>query len=256
MNPRNPENTSLSSRRSLLKGAVVGATGLAAAGGAAGAAFLMAKNEPTSASAHYDGYNDNVDSIQTIINVAITAETLAVIFYTEVLNNANRLGLNNTARQDLKAALVEEAVHRQFLAKQGAKPLTTKFSFPFGQDTFRRFDKFFQTQQQLEALFVAAYLAAGKEFAMLKRPDLVLVAAQIGGVEAEHRAVGRAIGGKTPANNRSFETALLKKVGDAPGVMKKAGFLGPNRNNSWDYHDASMQMDGLTGWSTSDQDWD
>jgi hypothetical protein len=246
-----------SSRRSLLKGTLVGVTGLAAAGGAAGAAVLL--SQKGSASAHYDNHddrNDNVDSIQTILNVAITAETLAVIFYTEVMNNANRLGLNNAAKKDVQAALVEEAIHRQFLAKQGAKPLTTKFSFPLGRDTFRNFNKFIKTQQQLEALFVAAYLAAGKEFAMLKRPDLVLVAAQIGGVEAEHRAIGRAIGNMNPANNRAFETALLKKVSDAPGVMKKAGFLGPNRDNSWDYHDASTDMDGMMGETTGDMDWD
>ena len=51
---------------------------------------------------------------------------------------------------------------------------------------FRRFDHFIAVQQQLEALFVATYIAAGKEFAKLGRPDLVQVAAQIGSVEAEH----------------------------------------------------------------------
>lgn len=256
MDSRHPANRS--SRRSLLKGTIVGVTGLAAAGGgAAGAAFLLSKNDQSSASAHSSNWNGgSPDSVQTILNVAITAETLAVIFYTEVLNNAHRLGLNNTAQQDIKAALVEEAIHRNFLEKQGAKPLTTRFSFPNGQDTFRHFDRFFQTQQQLEALFVAAYLAAGKEFAQLNRPDLVLIAAQIGGVEAEHRAIGRAIANKTPANNRAFETALLKKVSDAPGVMKKAGYLGPRNNNRWDYHEVSSDMDGLMGMDPGDQDWD
>jgi len=265
----NLQNKSRSSRRSVLKGTMVGVVGLAAAGGtAAGGAFLLSQSNHGSASAHgaYDNDNqymndNNVDSIQTILNVAITAETLAVIFYTEVLNNANRLGLNNAAKKDVQAALVEEAIHRQFLAKQGAKPLVTKFSFPLGQDTFRRFDSFIKTQQQLEALFVAAYLAAGREFAVLKRPDLVLVAAQIGGVEAEHRAIGRAIGNMNPANNRAFETALLKKVGDAPGVMKQAGFLGPRNGNSYDwnnshYHNASTHMDGMMGENNNDQDWD
>jgi len=258
MTTNEQELTSRSSRRSLLKGTIVGATGLAATGGVASAAFFLSQSNATNAHAASENYSDRQDngnSIKTILNVAITAETLAVIFYKQVLNNANQLGLNNTAKKDIQAALVEEAVHRQFLAKQGAKPLTTRFSFPFGRDTFRRFDRFIQTQQQLEALFVAAYLAAGKEFAMMNRPDLVLVAAQIGGVEAEHRAIGRAIGGMTPANNRAFETALLRKVGDAPGVMKKAGFLGPNRNNSWDYQDESTDMDGIMGMMPEDQDW-
>jgi len=261
MKANNRGLTSRSSRRSVLKGTIVGATGLAANGGIASAAFFVAAKSGGQTGAHAaaadDSHNynhNNVDSIQTILNVAITAETLAVTFYKEVLNNANRLGLGNTARKDLQAALVEEAIHRAFLAKQGAKPLTTRFSFPFGWDTFHRFDKFIKTQQLLEAHFVAAYLAAVKEFAMLNRPDLALVASQIGGVEAEHRAIGRAIGGMTPANNRVFETALLNKVSDAVTALKNNGFLNPNHNSYWDYSDYSWDDSGLSGTDPSDKD--
>lgn len=261
MKANNRGLTSRSSRRSLLKGTIVGATGLAATAGVAGVAFVAAEKTNVQVGAHAaaadDSHNynrNNVDSIQTILNVAITAETLAVTFYKQVLNNADRLGLGNTARKDLQAALVEEAIHRAFLAKQGAKPLTTRFSFPFGWDTFHRFDKFIRTQQLLEAHFVAAYLAAVKEFAMLNRPDLALVASQIGGVEAEHRAIGRAIGGMTPANNRVFETALLNKVSDAVTALKKNGFLNPTHNSYWDYSDYSWDDSGLSGTDPSNQD--
>jgi hypothetical protein len=258
MKANNRGLTSRSSRRSVLKGTIVGATGLAATAGVASAAFLLTKpsqpNAAHAAGADYSYNHNNVDSIQTILNVAITAETLAVTFYKEVLNNADRLGLGNTARKDLQAALVEEAIHRAFLAKQGAKPLTTRFSFPFGWNTFHNFDKFIQTQQLLEAHFVAAYLAAVKEFAMLNRPDLALIASQIGGVEAEHRAVGRAIGGMTPANNRVFETALLNKVSDAVTALKKHGFLSPSHSSYWDYSNYDWDSSGLSGVDPSDQD--
>lgn len=260
MKANNRGLTSRSSRRSVLKGTIVGATGLAATGGIAAGAFVFAAKTSPQGTSHAAGADDaynhynSPDSIQTILNVAITAETLAVTFYKEVLNNADRLGLGNTSRKDLQAALVEEAIHRAFLAKQGAKPLTTRFSFPYGWDTFHRFDRFIQTQQLLEAHFVAAYLAAVKEFAMLNRPDLALVASQIGGVEAEHRAIGRAIGGMTPANNRVFETALLNKVSDAVTALKKNGFLSPNHNSYWDYSDYSWDDSGLSETDPSDQD--
>ncbi|SRR5579884_629118 len=262
MNAKNRQLTSRSSRRSVLKGTIVGATGLAATGGIAAGAFFVAAKSSGSTGAHAAGADDSYsynhynspDSIQTILNVAATAETLAVTFYKNVLNNADRLDLGNTARKDLQAALVEEAIHLAFLKKQGAKPLTTRFSFPYGWDTFHRFDRFIKTQQLLEAHFVAAYLAAVKEFAMLNRPDLALVASQIGGVEAEHRAVGRAIGGMTPANNRVFETALLNKVSDAVTALKKNGFLSPSHNSYWDYSDYDWDDSGLSGTDPSDQD--
>lgn len=260
MKPKYPGLAPRSSRRSLLKGTAVGATGLAAAGGVVGAAvFLSEKNQQGLASAHsadsssYHG--SSPDSIQTILNIAITAESLAVVFYTNAILNAHRLDFSSAGLLDIQAALVEEQVHLLFLAQNGAKPLTTHFSFPYGDDTFRYLDKFIHTQQFLEAAFIAAYLAAGKEFAMLGRPDLVQVAAQIGGVEAEHRAIGRAIGGLRPANNRAFEAALLQKVSDAPGVLQKNGFLSPKSGNSYYYKQYSSSMDGMVNIKPSDLSW-
>ena len=106
MKAQNRELTSRSSRRSMLKGTIVGATGLAATAGVAGAAYVFTQSSaPNAAHAAGGDYshwnNNNVDSIQTILNVAITAETLAVTFYQEVLNNAGNLGLKNTAKQDI-----------------------------------------------------------------------------------------------------------------------------------------------------------
>lgn len=251
-----------SSRRSALKGAIVGATGLAGAAGVAGAAiFISQKNnfgaahaQSADSSYNYHHNYSSPDSIQTILNIASTAETLAVIFYTHAIRNAHYLDFSGAGLLDIQAALVEEQIHLLFLTKQGAKPLTTKFSFPHGDDTFKYLDKFISTQQLLESLFIAAYLAAGKEFAMLGRPDLVQVAAQIGGVEAEHRAIGRAIGGMRPANNRAFETALLAKVSDAPGVMKKLGFLNTSYSN-YSYEESDSKMNGVISVTPSEQTW-
>jgi hypothetical protein len=249
----------------MIKGTVAGVAGVAAIGGLAAGGVILTHQQGNNAahaqSADRD-YNQHWDqkaankTIANIINIAITAEELAVIFYSQAIKHSGQLGFSQNALTDIKAALFEEQAHQMFLAKQGAKALTHTFSFPYGQDTFNNFDNFFKVQQLLEAAFVAAYLAAGKEFAALRRPDLVQIAAQIGGVEAEHRAVGRAIAGQKPADNRIFETVLLKAVADAPGVLKNAGFLNPHDGNSFTFHSVSMDYTNLYGRSYSDQDWD
>ncbi len=265
MKPKTSNLNRRSSRRNMIKGTVAGVAGVAAIGGLAAGGVMLSHQGKTAAHADYEGgsyYNDNWDQnaankgIAAILNIAITAEELAVIFYSHGLNHADQLGFSDGARQDLKAALFEELAHQMFLAKQGAKALTHTFSFPFGQDTFTSTYNFFKVQQQLEAVFVAAYLAAGKEFATWRRPDLVQIAAQIGGVEAEHRMVGRALSNMQPANNRIFETVLLKKVGDAPGVMKNAGYLSPKDGNSFTFQGMNMDYTNLYGHSYTDQDWD
>lgn len=260
MKPSSYQNRS--SRRSMLKGAVVGTAGVAAVAGLAVGGFVLTEQNKGenahAASSDYNSYHDSSpDSVQTILNIAITAEHLGVTFYTNVLRHADQLGFGNTARRDLKAALIEEQIHLNFLAKNGAKPLTTHFSFPDGDDTFRRMDRFIRTQQWLEILFTAAYIVAAKEFAMLGKFDLVQVAGQIGTVEAEHRAVGRAIAGLVPADNHAFSPIVLRTVGDAPGILKKMGFLNPRKGNGYDYssYDTSSSDVMMRDSSASNWDW-
>jgi len=243
----------------MLKGAVVSATGIGAAGGLAALGVYVAQrgdNDETHA-ASVPSYNAKATkaAIQNILNIAITAEELAVVFYTNVLKNSNHLGFSNAGFLDIEAALLEEQIHQAFLAKQGAKALTNTFSFPFGNATFTNFNHFITVQQKLEALFVAAYLAAGKQFAQLGRPDLVQIAAQIGGVEAEHRVLGRALAAMRPVNNRAFETALVKTVADAATVLKNGGFLTPKPGNTFTFHAISLSLNGLSGSSLSALDW-
>jgi hypothetical protein len=243
------------SRRSMLKSTIVGVAGLGAVAGlAAGGVALTQQHQ--SDPAHAASLTTLApDSIQTILNIAITAEHLAVTFYTQVLNNEYWLGFSDNAHLDIKAALIEEQLHALFLAKQGAKPLVSKFSFPHGKDTFRDFNHFIQTQQLLETLFVAAYIVAAKEFAMLKRPDLVQIAGQIGTVEAEHRVIGRAIGGLRPANNHVFSPIVVQKVSDAVTVLKKQGFLNPVNGNSFTYQQVDTNYSDVILRMPTDLSW-
>ncbi len=256
------------SRRSLLKGTVAGVAGVAATTGLVGGGVYLSSRL---GNAHAAGGGDagvkanltnnnmqgamttqgtvipqgNVNALQGILNVAVTAEMLAVTFYKHALAHARNFDLSSRGFLDLEAALKEEQLHQRFLAQHGARPLTNKFSFPSGKRTFEQFDAFIKTQQLLENTFVAAYLAATKEFAQLGRPDLAQAAAQIGSIEAEHRAIGRALSGIAPANNRAFSQLSLNQVADAPKALQHAGFLNPGTNNVYMYQNVTMNMNGV-----------
>ncbi len=229
------------SRRNVLKGAVAGAagaTGLAVAGGA-----LLSQYTGVYAAPAYDA--GCVTPIKDILTIARTAERLAVTFYTNGLKNANRLGIRGADKQYIRAALIEEQIHENFFASAGGKYLASTFSFPEGEETFESLRTFIATQQQLEGVFDSAFLAAVKEFALQQRPDLSQIAAQIACIESEHRALGRAIGGLIPADNWAFTPVLVGKVGDAPALVTKAGYLSPKKGNSYTYHQVSTDDEGV-----------
>lgn len=248
------------SRRTLFKGAIAAASGAAVVGAAVlySPAFTSAKTLQASAQAHVQAkraqansanklkYSGNAeDSIVSILTVARTAEQLAVTFYSNGIANADKLGIKGEDLNYLKAALVEEQIHQQFLTANGGQSLAATFSFPKGPSTFTDLNTFISTQQQLEGVFDSAYLAAVMEFAQLGRPDLAQIAAQIACIEAEHRALGRSIGGLSPADNWAFTPVLLTSVGAAPGVVTQAGYLSPTTGNSYAYQEASTSGAGV-----------
>ncbi|HEU5330711.1 MAG: ferritin-like domain-containing protein [Thermomicrobiales bacterium] len=173
------------------------------------------------------------ESVQDIINIAATAEALAVTALGGALDNAakGQLGLNAEQQQVIKAARAEEQAHYAYLTGAGAKPLTTTFNVP-DPKIVTDVATFLNTLITLEEAFIAAYLAAAQEFAILGQPKLVQVAVQIGAVEAEHRAHARfyAITGgviKDPVpNNLAFEKAMFGSVGEAAAALQKLGFIG------------------------------
>ena len=236
------------SRRSLLKGTAFAVGGLAVAG--AGVLYGTGLSHasalaPAKAAVPAQGQNKQLDSIVSILTVARTAEQLAVTFYTNGINNADKLGLKSDDLAYLKAALVEEQIHQQFFAANGGKSLAETFSFPQGNQTFTDLTTFIATQQQLEGVFDSAFLAAVAEFAQLGRPDLAQIAAQVACIEAEHRALGRAIGGLSPADNWAFTPVLIASVGDAPALVTKAGYLSPTSGNTYTYQQVSTTGAGV-----------
>ncbi len=167
------------------------------------------------------------ESVSDIVNIAITAEELAITLLTNVIKNAS--GYDQPIKEPvlsvLKGALASEVYHRDYLAKAGATPLTQAFTVP-DPKILSDYDTLFTTVVQLESAFVAAYTAAAAEFADMGKPELVKVAFQIGAVEAEHRVLANYALGHRPANNMAFEANLFGAVGDAAAALKKLGFIG------------------------------
>lgn len=172
------------------------------------------------------------ESVQDIINVAVTAEAFAVTALGGALDSAakGQLGLNAEHVQTLKAARAAEQAHYDFLASSGAKPVTTTFTIP-DPKIVTDVPTFLRTLITLEEAFIAAYIAAAQEFAILGQPRLAQVALQIGAVEAEHRAGVRFFAGQlgiiqgTP-NDVAFEKAMFTTVGAAAKALQDLGFIG------------------------------
>jgi hypothetical protein len=137
-----------------------------------------------------------------IFQIATIAEQLAVTFYSNGVKNADKLGLEGSELQIIKAAGIEEQIHQQFftavigvLTKGKDAPLVvgpTKFSFPF-ENTFTDLRTFIATQQVLEGVFDSAFLAAVRELSVQGLHRAAQIAAQVAAIESEHRALGRSI---------------------------------------------------------------
>ncbi len=235
-------SSSQKSRRNMIKGAVVGTAGVA---GLAAVGGVLTSQSLGSAHATAAVKSKCVTPIADILTIARTAERLAVTFYSNGLKHADKLGISGADREYIRAALIEEQIHEFFFASAGGKYLASTFSFPHGEATFENLKLFIATQQQLEGVFDSAFLAAVKEFALQGHPELSQVAAQIACIEAEHRALGRAIGGLVPADNWAFTPVLIAKVGDAPALVKKAGYLNPRNDNSYTYAPVSTDDPGV-----------
>ncbi len=166
----------------------------------------------------------------TILNLAATAETFACTHYYNVLQNADALSLTPSEVSQVKAFLDSELKHKNFLEANGAEALATEFYVPENLFTDRAL--FVATSNTAENWFVAAYMAATRRFAELGEPLLAATTAQLVGVESEHQALIRLIGGLQP----SFQTLkelLFYNTSEVGAVFQPfldgsgKGFVGP-----------------------------
>jgi hypothetical protein len=200
------------SRRTLLKG--VGAAGVGLTLAQAGMLGSVAAASET---------------VTDIINIAATAEALAITLLGGALDSAAKGGYNKAIPDPvvaiLKAARAEEQFHLDYLTGAGAKPLTTSFTVP-DPKLLSDYTTLFSTLVTAEGLFIAAYASAAREFAEMNHPELVKVAFQVGCTEAEHRVLANYALGTRPANNVAFEPMVVSTLGDAAATLQKLGFIG------------------------------
>ena len=140
------------SRRSLLK-----TTGLAAGATALGSSLFGISTAFAQATPN--------DDVQTIINLAATAELFASTHYLAAINGS--LGLGDVQMNYLKAAFISERDHLDLLISLGAKPVVEEFYVPDG--LFSDKALFAQITEVAETTFVSAYLAATRIFSEAKQ---------------------------------------------------------------------------------------
>lgn len=214
------------SRRTMLKGtALVGGGMLLSFSQLFGLSAIHAQAATPEATMAAD------DDLQTIINLAATAELFATTHYLAAINSAKNLGLDDAQVAYMKGGFIAEQDHLDLLKSLGAKPVATQFYVP--GDLFSNLDTFTATTEVAERAFTGAYLAAVRILG--KSADTMpyaVTCAQIAAVEQTHLALIRQIGKKL-ANNTSYAEFSLYNVSSAVPVLKpfldgKAqGFTGP-----------------------------
>ena len=155
------------------------------------------------------------DDLQTIINLAATAELFATTHYLAAING--KLGLADRQVDYLKAGFLAEQDHLELLMSLKAVPVVTEFYVP--ETLFSDQKLFAAVTEVAETAFVGAYLAATRAFSNAGAPQFAVTATQIAAVEAEHRALARQIGGNL-ANNISYAQYTLQNVSDAVPVLQ------------------------------------
>jgi Ferritin-like domain len=169
------------------------------------------------------------DDLQTILNLAATAELFATTHYLGAIKG--NLGLGEAQMNYLKAGFIAEQDHLELLRSLGAEPVVTEFYVP--ETLFMDKALFAATTEVAETAFVGAYLAATRIFSKsAETTPFAVTTAQIACVEAEHRALVRQIGELLP-NNTSYAQYTLMNVSSAVPVLQAfldgsgEGFIGP-----------------------------
>ncbi len=199
------------SRRTLLRGAAIGAAGFTLAQ----AAFLR------SAAAQTDG-------VQDVLDITATTERFGVTLLGEGLESAREGNFNTPWLPEVvaivTAARAQEQFHIDAFERAGGVPLVDSFTIP--EAFLTDFDTFFGAVVLQETAEIAAQIAAMKTFTELGRPDLVKVSFQYAAEEAEHRVLANYTRGVRPANDIAFAPALYPTVGAFLEALETRGIIG------------------------------
>lgn len=198
-NVLNDSNLSGTTRRQLLVRAAATTAALSAIG-------------PAAASAATSG-----DSPNTLTNQATTIEALAVTLLTALLKNPPA-GVSKFA-DILKANITAEYDHYEALSVIGGRSKTDRFWIP---DAYFEPANVFPTLEIAETLFVNLYLIATTVFTNHGSPTNARYAAEIAGVEAQHRVLTRFAQNKLP-NNVGFGGYQLRSMSGIINAIQQTG---------------------------------
>ncbi len=181
---------------------------------------------------------DAPNNVETIVNVAATAEVLATIVNTV---GAERVPLDRVTLANIRAAAAEEKIHYDTLVSEavGAKAVTKRIWVP--NEVFASAENLLTTLVVGDQIFINAYLLAGTVFARaggLRGSRFARFAAEFMGVEAVHRALALQSLGRL-GNDRAFMKFGQKeqvpglpttgqggfyKITDAVTILESVGF--------------------------------
>ncbi len=264
-------------RRKFLKGSGMAGLGIASAtliGGSLTPLLAQATSPNKDAVLNSTGKRPTTihDTPADIFTAALIAEDLATTFYYNgllgpVIQDPNLAGPGGTAHNPnpddsdpgnvsyIQAAFSEEIDHADLLRSLlgiGSSRQDPYQTFYFPADSFDTLGPFLALLDALENAFIGAYLTAVQEFAVLavngatgytsdQLEYFAKVAASICCVEAEHRVLGRDIGGKRPANQKAYEqtngfTSLAHGPNSAVDAL--APFLNPSNGPAYSLQEA------------------
>lgn len=218
----------VATRRSFMQKLIV--AGGAAAAGAAGLSRVI----PALADATTD-----------FAAAAVGAERIGIAFYGNALGSGSPYStagdpatstlLNSSHRGYFQAAFNQETSHLATLLSLGVDFPAHTFKFPAG--TFASKGAMLAMGAALESIFIGAYLGAVKQAASSSNAFVAEAAAQICGIECEHRVLINDIIGIDPPNDRFYG-------GD---LVKPAGMLGDTGARSVPYATAGDAVGALLG---------
>lgn len=177
------------------------------------------------------------DATTDFAAAAVGAERIGIAFYGNALGSgspwsapgdpATSALLNSSHRGYFRAAFNQETSHLATLRSLGVDFAAHTFKFPDG--TFSSKGSMLAMGAALESIFIGAYLGAVNQAASSGNAFVAEAAAQICGIECEHRVLINDIMGIDPPNDRFYEG----------GLVATSGVLGDTGNRSVVYATAA-----------------
>lgn len=177
------------------------------------------------------------DATTDFASAAVGAERIGIAFYGNALGSgspwsapgdpATSTLLNSSHRGYFMAAFNQETSHLATLRSLGVDFPAHTFKFPDG--TFATKASMLAMGAALESIFIGAYLGAVKQAASSGNAFVAEAAAQICGIECEHRVLINDIMGIDPPNDRFYEgdidvpSSKLGNTGTPSTVYATAG---------------------------------